>query len=253
MHDRYSNIACRLVTICHKSSLGLTTHSRVSWVVSLWDKRDIAKPRVSLCNICRISASFCLRIVFQRRLPLVDDRTSSNCKATFLAFALLCIPNSLAIKLCCCFSTVVEKPRHLLFWSLQGQHWLVCQEDEKSLCFCYTRLPQHKAFGEINVKCKWFIVSWIIWLSQQAETPWKPLHAVNQPLANIRTNENTMAQYLISVNKEGALCHIGLAKDRGGHPVNKPRLSLFDKCWETTVGHQISIMKRKTKTKNEWT
>jgi len=39
-----------------------------------------------------------------------------------------------------------------------------------------------------------------------------------------------MAQYLISVNKEGALCHIGLAKDRGGHPVNKPRLSLFDKC-----------------------
>jgi len=53
--------------------------------------------------------------------------------------------------------------------------------------------------------------------------------------------------------QRGALCHIGLAKDHGGHLVNQPRLSHFDKCWETTVGHQISIMKRKTKTKNEWT
>jgi len=35
--------------------------------------------------------------------------------------------------------------------------------------------------------------------------------------------------------------------------VNQPHLSLFDECGETTVGHQISIMKRKTKTKNEWT
>jgi len=39
--------------------------------------------------------------------------------------------------------------------------------------------------------------------------------------------------------QRGALCHIGLAKDRGGHLVNQPRLSLFDKCWETTVGDQI--------------
>jgi len=49
-----------------------------------------------------------------------------------------------------------------------------------------------------------------------------------------------------------APCHLGLAKDRGGHLVNQPRLSLFNKCWETTVGDQISIKKRKTK-KNEWT
>ena len=47
--------------------------------------------------------------------------------------------------------------------------------------------------------------------------------------------------------QRGALCHTGLAKDRGGHLINQPRLSLFDKCWETTVAHQISIMKRKTK------
>ena len=45
-----------------------------------------------------------------------------------------------------------------------------------------------------------------------------------------------------------ALCHIGLAKDRGDRLVNQPRLSLFDKCWETTVGDQISIMKREQKT-----
>ena len=47
----------------------------------------------------------------------------------------------------------------------------------------------------------------------------------------------------------GVLCHIGLAKDRGGHLVNQPRLSFFDKCWETTVGLQISIMERKTRKK----
>jgi len=35
------------------------------------------------------------------------------------------------------------------------------------------------------------------------------------------------------------MCHTGLAKGRGGHLVNQTRLSLFDKCWETTVGHQI--------------
>jgi len=33
-----------------------------------------------------------------------------------------------------------------------------------------------------------------IWLSQQEEAPWKPSHAVNQPLAKIRANEYTMAQ-----------------------------------------------------------
>jgi len=49
--------------------------------------------------------------------------------------------------------------------------------------------------------------------------------------------------------QRGALCHIGLAKDRGGHLVNLPRLSFFDKCWETTVGHQISIIEKKNKKK----
>jgi len=39
-----------------------------------------------------------------------------------------------------------------------------------------------------------------------------------------------MAQQLISVNKEGLCVDIGLAKDRGGHLVNQPRLSFFDKC-----------------------
>jgi len=62
-----------------------------------------------------------------------------------------------------------------------------------------------------------------------------------------------MAQIAHQRKQRGALCHIGLAKDRGGHLVNQPRLPLFDKCWETTVGDQISMMKRKRKTKNEWT
>jgi len=38
------------------------------------------------------------------------------------------------------------------------------------------------------------IVYCFIWLSQQAEAQQKPSHAVNQLLANIRANENTMAQ-----------------------------------------------------------
>jgi len=35
----------------------------------------------------------------------------------------------------------------------------------------------------------------------------KPSPAVNQPLVKIRANENTMAQSLISVNKEGAVSY----------------------------------------------
>jgi len=46
-----------------------------------------------------------------------------------------------------------------------------------------------------------------IWLSPQAEAPWKPSHAVNQPLVKIRAKENTMAQQLISVNKDD-ICRI---------------------------------------------
>jgi len=39
-----------------------------------------------------------------------------------------------------------------------------------------------------------------------------------------------MAQIAHQRKQRGALCHIGLAKDRGGHLVNQPRLPLFDKC-----------------------
>jgi len=81
----------------------------------------------------------------------------------------------------------------------------------------------------------------------------KPSHAVNQPLANIRVSGNN-GTIVDQCKQRGALSHIGLAKDRGGHLVNQPRLSFRDKCWETTVGHQKSIMQRNTKTKeNEWT
>ena len=63
-----------------------------------------------------------------------------------------------------------------------------------------------------------------IWLSQQAEASQKPTHAVSQPLANIRANENTIVD---QCKQRGALCHIGLAKDRGGHLVYQPRLSFL--------------------------
>jgi len=41
---------------------------------------------------------------------------------------------------------------------------------------------------------QWSMVYCFIWLSQQAKASKKPSHAVSQPLANIRANENTMAQ-----------------------------------------------------------
>jgi len=56
----------------------------------------------------------------------------------------------------------------------------------------------------------------------------KPSHAVNQPLANIRANEN--GTIVDQCKQRGALCHTGLAKDHGGHLVNQPHLSFFDKC-----------------------
>ena len=50
-----------------------------------------------------------------------------------------------------------------------------------------------------------------------------------------------------------SLCHIGLVKDHGGHLVNQPCLSLFDKCWITKVGYQISTVRKTNKqTQNMW-
>ena len=51
--------------------------------------------------------------------------------------------------------------------------------------------------------------------------------------------------------QRGALCHIGLAKDRGGHLVNQPRLSLFDKWLRNNSCR--SNKHNDMKTENEWT
>jgi len=39
-----------------------------------------------------------------------------------------------------------------------------------------------------------------------------------------------------------SLRHKGLVKDHSGHLVNQTRLSLFEQCWKTTVGDQISTV-----------
>ena len=36
--------------------------------------------------------------------------------------------------------------------------------------------------------------------------------------------ENLVNFFVVKVTISGALCHIGLAKDRGGHLVNQPRV-----------------------------
>jgi len=48
------------------------------------------------------------------------------------------------------------------------------------------------------------------------------------------------------------LCHTGLVKDLGGHLVNQPCLSLFEKCWKTTVGYQISTIRKTNKHRTWW-
>jgi len=45
----------------------------------------------------------------------------------------------------------------------------------------------------------------------------------------IKINGNTMVRELIKVN-EDCHCVTGLVKDRGGHLVNQPCLSPFEKC-----------------------
>jgi len=39
-----------------------------------------------------------------------------------------------------------------------------------------------------------------------------------------------------------ALCNIGLVKYHGGHLINQPCLSLFERCWKTKGGYQISTV-----------
>jgi len=47
-------------------------------------------------------------------------------------------------------------------------------------------------------------------------------------------------------------CHIGLVKDHGGHLVHQPHLSLFEKCWKTTVRYQISTVRKTNKHRAWW-
>jgi len=49
-----------------------------------------------------------------------------------------------------------------------------------------------------------------------------------------------------------ALRNIGLVKDHGGHLVNQPRLSLFEKCCKTTVGHQRGTVIKTNKHRAWW-
>jgi len=39
--------------------------------------------------------------------------------------------------------------------------------------------------------------------------------------------------------------HLGLVKDHGGHLVNQPRLTLFERCWKTPGGNQIITVRKK--------
>jgi len=51
--------------------------------------------------------------------------------------------------------------------------------------------------------------------------------------------------------QRGALCHIGLAKDRGGHLVNQPRLSLFYQVLRNNSWTSNKHNEKKTKKTNE--
>jgi len=52
--------------------------------------------------------------------------------------------------------------------------------------------------------------------------------------------------------QSGVLCYIGLVKDHGGHLVNQPCLSLFEKGWKTTVGDQIGTIRKTCKCRTRW-
>ena len=76
----------------------------------------------------------------------------------------------------------------------------------------------------------------------------------------IIANEHTMTLQLNSVNlqlnsikckQRVVLCHIGLVKDYGGHLINQPFLSLFDK-WLRNNSCRSNKHNEK-KTENEWT
>ena len=50
----------------------------------------------------------------------------------------------------------------------------------------------------------------------------------NQLPVNVRMNENN-GKTTDQFEQRVSLCHIGLVKDHGGHLVNQPRLSIFEK------------------------
>ena len=91
-----------------------------------------------------------------------------------------------------------------------------------------------------------------IWLSQQAEAPEKAMApskpTISEHLSKWKCNGVIADQY----KQKGVLCHIGLVRVHGGHLVNQPSWSLFEKCWKTTVENQISTIRKTNKHKPRW-
>jgi len=59
----------------------------------------------------------------------------------------------------------------------------------------------------------------------------KSHHTIRRPIVSEHQNKSKYNGIITDqCEQRGALYHIGLVKDHGGHLVNQPRLSHFEKC-----------------------
>ena len=82
----------------------------------------------------------------------------------------------------------------------------------------------HSMFGEMHIKLQWYNISFVFF----------PFFAFAMQLfstlatsSNLRNQAPLFTELCLLQATRGALCHIGLVKDRGIHLVNQPRLSFL--------------------------
>jgi len=80
----------------------------------------------------------------------------------------------------------------------------------------------------------------------------KPLHQTKPIISEHQSKWKCNGAIADQRKQRGVLCHVGLVKDHGGHLVNQPCLLVLEKCWKTTLGNEITTVRKTNKYRTWW-
>ena len=126
-----------------------------------------------------------------------------------------------------------ESQVHQLFWFQSNKYCFLLNQFKILVCFNLQKLPPRKL-----------------------KSPPKSLNLANHKIAptmhKIAPGGDFAHVEDHSCKQRGVLSRIELGRDYGGHLVNQPCFSVFEKCWKTIPGNEIITVRKTTKHRIWW-